>query len=954
MACNPKRQLDFPEPRNPTMPIRIHLVATSLLGLVLATSAAHAAAIAGRVNDANTKSTVLGATVTVRELERSTTTSAGGDYYLGNLPDGTYTLVTSYLGYQDTVQTVTVSGSGETRADVSIGSEVVQLGSFMVEGTREGQARALQLKRSSNNIMDAVAADAVGKFPDGNAAEALRRVPGVSLEIDQSEGRFVVIRGVDASLNNVTLNGQNVGSPAEQGRRGLAMDSVPADLIARLEVVKAVTPDLDHNAIGGSVNIVTQSAFDRPDGFLYGSVSGAYTNFNENWGWWAGSATFGRILDDAKKWGLVAGVSYSRREYASQTSDALAWVRNTTTGFYVPTTQESFDYNIERQRLGINAALEFRPREGHQLFARVNLNEFTDEEGRQKTGFEFARGTLSNVTATSGNYSQGRSTKEFRDYKQNHAIQSFSVGGKHDLANEFKLDWQVGTSHAERITPRRVDWEFRSAANAFANSYNLAGEIPIITPDASFYNPVNFPFRRVRFRRDDEQEDVYSGQVDLQRQLQFGNKPGSIKFGAKVVNSDKTQDRSNINYNLQGTAFTLAEPGLAGPEPSNFMDGRYRMGPTISLQNLQAFYAANPSRFVYDAIVSQDNSLSADYDANERVYSGYGMATIDVTKQFSILGGLRVERTEAEYSANELIYRAGTFTGAYNRINRDQHYTEVLPGVHLNWRPTSRLVARAAWTNTYGRTNYTDLAPRNVLDDTDLGGGVFQGSLTAGNPDLKPFESMNFDASLEYYLKNAGVVSVGLFHKRIDNPVYRRSVTLTNTTYNGRNYAQLSVTRPENAQRGEITGVELNWQQFFNFLPAPFDGFGVNVNYTITDSSAHLIDRKDEVRFFKQADAIGNLALVYEKYGIEARLAYALTGDYLEAVGASPDLDEYTDRRRVLDAKLSYRFHPKARVFVEFLNLNEEPLRAYIGEPRRSGGFEIYSWNANVGINWNL
>lgn len=935
------------------MRLSVRLLAAGLVGLLLHSLTA-AATLTGRVRDANTNSTLLGATISLKEIERETTSTAGGEFTLPNVPPGNYTVQVSYLGYRDLARAVTVRDGDNAALDLEVSADVVQLGRMVVEGSRDGQARALQQKRTENMIMDAVAADAVGKFPDGNAAEALRRVPGVSLEIDQSEGRFVVIRGVDAALNNVTLNGQNVGSPAEQGRRGLSMDSVPADLIARLEVVKAVTPDRDHNAIGGSVNIVTQSAFDRAEPFAFGSFSAGYNDFAERWGWQAASVTAGRVLDKDRRWAVIGGVSYSRRKYSSQTSDALDW--SAVNGLYRPQTQESFDYDIERTRLGANAALEYRPREGQQFYARYNYNEFTDEEGRQKTGFNFALGTLTGQTATGGTYSQGRSTKEFRDYKQNHLIDALAVGGKNDLGSDLLLEWRLGMSKAERETPRRVDWEFRSAANAFPNTYLLGGETPVITPNAAFYVPASFPFRRARFRRDNENEEVKSAQVDLRRTAQVGSISGFWKVGAKYVKSEKFQDRSNLNYNLAAGAanvFTLGDSGLAGAEPSNYLRGRYRLGPTINLPALQSYFKSNPARFTFDAATSDDNSLSADYDATEEVSSVYGMLSANVTPHFTVVGGVRVEDTDARYAANELNTRAGVSQG-YSRVNLTKGYTQVLPGLHLNWRPTREVALRAAWTNTYGRTNYTDLAPRNILDTIDLGGGVFEGSLSSGNTALKPFESMNFDVAAEYYLKSAGIASIGLFRKRIENPVYRRSYTLFNTTYNGRTYSRLAITRPENAGTGKINGLELNYQQFFNRLPGALSGLGVNFNYTVTDSSVTVFGRSDELPFFKQSDEIGNIALLFEKYGIEARVALSFNAKYLESVGAARDTDEYTDRRRPIDVKISYRINPRLRVFVDCLNVNKEPLRTFTGEPGHPSGYEIYSWNANVGVNWRL
>ena len=196
-----------------------------------------------------------------------------------------------------------------------------------------GMALARQQKRGADNILDSVSADAMGRFPDDNAAEALRRIPGVSMDIDQGEGRFVIVRGVDASLNNVTINGQIVGTPAEFGTRGVSMDSVPADLISRLEVVKAVTPDMDANAIGASINIATRKAFDRPGGFFSGNIRGGYNEMSGR-APYSGNVSFGRVLGEKQRWGFVAGASYSYRRYDTQllNGPAIPGRRSTASG----------------------------------------------------------------------------------------------------------------------------------------------------------------------------------------------------------------------------------------------------------------------------------------------------------------------------------------------------------------------------------------------------------------------------------------------------------------------------------------------------------------------------------------------------------------------------------------------------------------------------------------------
>jgi TonB-dependent receptor len=921
-------------------------MAAGLAILGLLHGAAAAATITGRVRDAGSNSFLLGATVTLRELDRTTTTKAGGEFSFGSVPAGDYTLTVSSLGYADHMQPVTAAESAPQELEVTLRSAVLNLEKFVVEGTREGQARALQQKRSATNVMDIISADAVGKFPDGNAAEALRRVPGISLEIDQDEGRYVVVRGIDSALNTVTLNNQLVGTPSEQGNRGIAMDSVPADLIARLEVVKAVTPDMDANSIGGAINIVTQSAFDRPEGFTFGSVGMFYDDFGgrsrPN-----GSLTFGRLLGAGGKWGFVGAVSYSLKDVKSQTVNTRSWSQVNT--FWLPLTQQNYDYDIERERLGANVAFQYRPAEGHEVALRLNHNEFSDSEDRQSVLYEYRLGTLSSQTATSGANSQGRANRQFRDYEQTGTIDVVTLDGQHEVSGDARFTWQAGASRGSRDTHKRNDWEFRSATGAFPNTYDLTGDVVAVTPTTgAYYDPASYPFRRVRFRTDDEQEDVFTLQADYQRDLALGSGNGFWKAGAKYISREKQDDRNNTNFDASATNFTLAETGLAGPEVANYFDGLSRYGPTLNMDAVEAFYAANPSRFVFNSATTLADSTASDYEATEDVTAAYALASVEFAKRWTLLAGVRVEQTDANYGANEL------FNGAYRRVKGGKDYTNVLPGLHLAWRLTDQSVVRFAWTNSIGRPSYSDLAPIRTLDSIETTPGRYTGSLSGGNPGLDPFESMNFDLSLEYYFKPSGILSLGVFRKEIKNPIYDNTVFQTNVEYEGRLYDTLTFSGPANAEKGRILGVELNYQQFFTNLPAPFDGFGVNFNYTVTDSSVKLFTRADQLPFFKQSDSILNLALIYEKYGFEGRISYSKNDDFLNDVGAGPDTDIFVRGRSVVDAKVSYRFTRKLKVFVELLNLTEEPLREFTGVRVRENDFEIYKWKAKVGVNFNL
>lgn len=936
--------------------------------LWLAGQIASAATLTGRVRDTNTGSFLLGATVAVRELGREVSTDRAGAFVLREVPAGSYTLVASYLGYGDVTQSVTVANDGERLVEFAMGGEVVKLGSFTVEGNREGQARALQQKRSAENIMDIVSSDSAGKLPDGNAAEAVRRLPGVYAEIDQNEGRYIVVRGIDANLNNITINGVSVGS-TEAGGRGAGMDAVPADLISRIEVVKAVTPDMDHQAIGASVNIVTPSAFDREGTFANGTLAGGYFNgprgeFRERkLTPYSGSATAGTTFGDGK-WGVVVGGSTSFRHYISnRRSGGNPWFPAGAAGtpgasVYFPANEALFHYDVQRWRQGLNGALEFRPDANHQFFLRVVDNRFKDEEGRNQNNYSFFLTAFpASFTPTTARFTTGQSTVEYRYYLQKHNITNYSAGGKHTLGDGgTKLDYTVALGDAQKKTPDRQDWEFRSASSAFPSELDIGPKYWKVTPSANFYDAASFPFRRVRFRKDEEKEDNLATALNLRRDLQILGRDGYWQIGGKYFDRDKSWNRTNVDYNAGTGAnlFNLSQFGVSEPGPELF-GGDVKMSPQINLKAIQSFFAANPQYFVFNAAGTASDSNVTDFSLTEKIAAAYGMARANFGA-LSVLGGVRVEQTKGDVTQTELPTASGAAQAP--RLNRfSKTYTNVLPGIHLRYAPRKDWVLRAAWTNTLGRPNYPDMAGSAAFSyaETAAGSGIYTGSLSSGNPDLKPYESSNLDLTSEYYFKNSGIFSVSGFDKQIDNPVFTNAYTQRNTTYAGLNFLTLAYSRPENAKKGKIRGVELNYQQQLTMLPAPFDGLGFSVNTTLSDSEERLFTRPTEaLPFAKQADKIYNAALFFEKYGFQARLAYTFTGAFIKGFGSSVDSDSYQAQRKIIDAKISYRLNKHLTLFADVINLGEEPLDEYAGFANRNQATESYWWTANFGVHWKL
>lgn len=919
--------------------LRFGAVALSGVSLMALAAAAQAGELRGRVVDANTGALLEGAALSVVETGRQVASDRSGAFTLADLPAGQYTVVARYTGYDPVTQTVSVGQDGVTQVDLRLGAELTgtELGEIVVTGARAAQARALQVKRAAPTIIEALSADDVGKLPDANAADAVQRLPGVSISIDQGEGRYVIVRGVDSNLNNVTVNGQIFPGP-EGGARRVALDTFPSDIIARVEIVKALTPDMDPNAVGGSINLVTASAFDRPDGFGYGSATVGYNEKSGN-NPYSANLSWGRVFGPADQFGVVLSASQSYRDYESDTIEGSGY--RPVNGEIRPDGQVFRDYSIERQRTGLVANLEWRPNDEWRLYANNTYTRYSDDEERDSLTVQYGLGALSNETPTGGQYSGGRGTLELRSRKVVQTLYNLSTGGRY-ASGPWTLDFNGTYANATEDTPRRIDWEFRSSTSAFPNTYEANGPfIDISSPN--LHDASQYPFRRVRRRTDDVQEDTYSLSFDLRYDL--GQASNYLKAGARYVSRDKSWDRENADFTGTRTPFLLSD--VAGAGPNDFFDGRFVFGPVIDYPAAEQYFRDDFDNFLPDVQNTVIDSLVTDFDVSEQVVSGYGMANIEIAGVTAI-AGVRVERTEADYSAYDLQMDGGALVGAPLRSGGTS-YTNVLPSLHLRAEPMQNLVLRAAWSNTIGRPNYTDIVPRRELDYDEVAPGVFRGGISEGNPDLKPFESMNLDFSAEYYLTPAGIISLGLFYKDIKNPIYNRTIDQVDATVDGQFFSLLSTTRPENASSGKIKGIELNYQQQFTFLPSPFDGLGLSANGTLTDSSTEVFGRTDQVPFFRQSKSLENVALFYEKYGFSARLALAHRSGYLEALNL-PSLDLYVADRNQLDFKASYRVRDGVEIFGSVLNINNAPLETYLGDKNRVSSREIYSWSAAAGV----
>jgi len=922
------------------------LLASAIAAALAGQGIAYAGDVTGRVTESDSGRPLPNATVRIAELNLVTQSDRAGQYRFANVPAGSYTVVAEYVGLSNITSQVTVPEAGPVEAALVM-SAGEQIEEIQVTGFRLAQLTALQDKRSAMLIKESVTANDAGKLPDQNAAETLARVTGVSVTTDQGEGRYVNIRGVDAALNNVTIDSQTIGSPEGDTRR-VALDTVPANLLAKLEVVKSVTPDLDGNAIGGSINIVTPSAFDDGDGKFFSASAdiGYYDLGGENP--FGGSLAWGQVFGD-EKFGVVLSASYSDREFTSENMQGGdPWEEEG--DFLIPDEMNLRDYLIRRVRKGLVANFEFRPNDNIKLYWRNIFNRYEDTELQPEVTYDYRNGDLIDQTETSGTFTEGEGERANSRRFEIQEIQSSSLG------TEFTPGaWTIGASftlgHTEQDTPQDNFWSFELDSEIPMN-YDTSDHFWVVSAGPEFQDAANFEFNEYARGGQIIEEDLNIGQLDFKRDLSFGDNAGFVKFGAKFISRESTSDQDMVVYDgFGGDEDFLLSQVASGGDPDFYQSQRdyYPFGPTPDFNASEAFFRDNESDFEVSDSDTIAESYGVDYEVAEDISAAYVMGSATLGSA-TFIGGVRVEKTETDFQAYDIVFVDGDAANPPPQVTGTKDYTNWMPGVQMTWAIKENLLMRAAWTNTIGRPSYEQNVPFRIFELEEGDPGEFEGEIEAGNSDLDPLESANYDLTLEWYTENGGLLSAGVFLKDIENPIFTRVQDLEDITFEGRFYTDLQISQPQNAETGEILGVELGFQHQFVNLSGWLSGFGLSASYTWTDSEADIVEREDPVPFFLQSDHIGNVSVFWEKAGLEMRLGYAYRSEYLYALGDGVDQDLYIDTHGQLDFKTSYDFTEQWTGFIQFQNLTDEPLRYFSGDRSRMAENEIYSWNVLAGF----
>ncbi|SNY94670.1 TonB-dependent receptor [Flagellimonas pacifica] len=910
--------------------------------------------IQGTISDQN-GIYVPGANVIISELSKGAITDFDGKFTILDVPTGDHTLQISYLGYATIEQNINIKGGETTVVSINLNPKSLELDEVQVSAYGlSGQAKALNTQKTNQNITNVVSTDQIGKFPDANIGDAVKRIPGITMQVDQGEARNVIVRGLAPQLNSVTLNGSRIPS-AEGDNRNVQMDLIPSDMIQTIEVNKAVTPDMDGDALGGSVNLITRSS---PQSFRLSTTLGSGVSFINDEPIYNIGFLYGDRTKNGK-FGWMIATSYNNVDFGSDNVEA-EWVNEAES----PLTEEDIEvnpfveesdirtYQVQRIRRSFSANVDYAFDANNTIYLKTMYNWRDDRENRFRLRFRkmepvFADGTENIIgyegeirRQTKGGIPGGR-IKNTR--LEDQRMQNYSLGGNHLLGN-LKVDWMASYAMAseERPNERYAEYEIGDAIGINANLGNP--RYPSFSPsNASDATLSNFELKEFTEENQFTEEKDFNAFLNFQIPADiFGAGDGTIKFGARFKSKNKERDNDFIEVEPVSGFDTLADVEVSDYTKTDFLaGGQYAAGEFVDPAFLGRLDFSNAASFDKSSV--EDEFLAGNFDVDEKVYAGYVMANQKLSEKLSVLAGVRLENTKINSLGNEVIFDDEGDFESFNEVRDESSYTNVLPGIHFKFDPTNRTVLRFAWTNTIARPNYVDLVPfRNVINEDE--------EIETGNAELDPTRSMNFDLVAEHYFESVGIISGGVFYKDIKDFIY---TSLSEDTATGYDLFQ-----PLNGDSASIFGAEVAFQRQLDFLPGFAKNLSIYLNYTMLTSSTDGIRNGDEIR--ENIDLPGtapnmfNGSLGYADKKFSLRLSTNFSDAYIDELGENSFEDRYYDKQFFVDLNASFTINKNLRLYADLNNITNQPLRYYQGVENRTQQVEFYEKRLTFGLKYDL
>jgi TonB-dependent receptor len=823
-----------------------------------------------------------------------------------------------------------------------------------VTGEKYSLVRSIDDKLNANIISDGISADEIGAIPEFGLGDALRKVPGVSLQINNGRGedQFLTIRGLNPDYDTTTVDGMALAS-TEETTRWVSLDVIPSVIVKGVDVDKTWRVDQPSDAVGGIADLHTRSAFDHPGFFFDAHADAAYWEDTEQVHSQLPSGNLDATISDtfgpSDEFGFLATASYFQRSSSTVNTYTLPWSYYPTSGIgsgtptaaigdnsaktgstlspttnfantiAIPDLHRWYFYDNDRYRPGVFGRFDF---DNHTFHAHVDGGwfQFINNERRNDQSLgRYSDPTI--LTPTTGTFSEGAGLIDYDKYVQNREIEYVEVGGGMNFADDMHLDatFNYSIGHYAQTTAQDSFGTLTgtSAAavaveKALAFSYNLAAPTaPIFTPNslAAFMNPANYYESLTETQLDTSTNELPQTKVEFKKN--FDSDSTGFGFKAGWTWRDLTQHYDFFQTELTPPANTVTLASIPNGVINKNVSLYDGQGQTILLLNRYAidqYVAANtPAKYTVQTAADAKADNVNDYRLSEKINAEYVEAQYKTGDLYALLG-LRYEST-SQTILNELpspVNQSVTFAA----VTSASAYARFLPSLNLAYDVTDTFKLRAAATETYGRPEYGQLAENSSVTVTGN-----QASETISNPDLKPRTSANFDLSGEWYWAPGALASVAVFNKQIQNEIETLTTTTNNATFPLCTApCTLTTTTSENAGSAVVQGVELSVADAkFDFLPWFLADFGGSANVSFIDfDSPNILMSNGSFRKLPQllysSKTIENFTLLYSHGPFSGEVTYNFTGKMPISFNTSSKVnDQWWAGISTVDAQVKYQ-----------------------------------------------
>lgn len=945
------------------------LLLTLALGLSAVRAQTATATIAGSVSNAATQAALEGAVVSLAGTTEQALTDRAGHFELPRVAPGTYTLEVAYTGLDRHTQTVIVSGGRTVLPPIGLRADIYQLEAFTVAGEREGSASAITRQRNASNVKTAIATDAFGHIVDGNIGEMLKRASGIATNLNEGEVDQIFVRGMGSAASAITLDGTRLPSPASGKKsRNFEVDKLPADYIDSIEVIKAPTPDMDADSVGGAVNLITKSAFTQRGRRLSYNTGVNYKTLHHVSAFFGG-VQYSDLFGPKQNVGLYLSVSYSDNPVPQDVTQ-LDFQGAAVTPVYM------YRFRLEdalhrRNRTGLGAKVDWRVDERTTVYAGLMFNHYTDTVSQNRLSIDsaqavtaFAPGYTENVwehlTATH-NYSASLIGPRQETY-------ALSLGGKTVLPG-WKLDYAASFAPGKG-TEARENFDLTLAGQRVRFDRTADVWYPTVTY-LSPGNPNDFGrYNRGRLQAETgtTKEAVWGAELNATRSFST-TFPLSLKAGGRY-RAQKTEvdfNRTTSTY-VGPDGVISADDNLNQFKRQNYVhhpfEGRYTIAEWPDVRRAYSSFLGARNLWLDDLVTTTRDGFTSDGRAREDIYAAYAMATLDVGR-LRILPGVRMERTDVTGTGvvNRPILpalpntapeaqRVARLLAEYSRVTRNSSYTEYFPGLHLRYAARRNLLLRASYTTSMSRPSFGDLMPDTTISDPNL-------TVSQNNTGLRPQRARNFDVSAEFYFEPVGLLSVGAFRKELSNFIFADTRVLGAGPDNGFNgsYAGYLLSTKKNGGTGQAEGLEFSYNQQLTFLPAFLRGFSAYATYTIIRSEGNYnsggATTDDQLAQF--VPTAWNIGLTWQAHRFTVRAQYNYNDRFLNAYNANAAARIYDDDRKDGSLNVKYQLRKQAALFCDWTNALDQTVVRVQGKDRyRPQKIRYNGMRFNFGVTGNF